>query len=105
MVPHGAVEEALLAGMNLHGPVLAVAGVPDDDERRGERLVVLFSGKDCPGGAAALREVMKKADLPNLWKPFPHSYYEVAAIPVLGNGKMDLSSLRALARELAAKKA
>lgn len=101
MVPHGVIEETLLAGLGVHGPVLAVAGVPDDDERRGERLVVLFSGKDCPGGADALRAIMKKADLPNLWKPFPHSYYEVESIPVLGNGKVDLTGLRALARERA----
>ena len=101
MVPHGAIEEVLLAGLGLHGPVLAVAGVPDEDERRGERLVVLFSGKECPGGADALRAVMKKADLPNLWKPYPQAYYEVDAIPVLANGKMDLAGLRAMARELA----
>ena len=101
MVPHGAVEEALLSGLGLHGPVLAVAGVPDEDERRGERLVVLFSAKDCPGGADALRAAMRDADLPNLWKPYPSSYFEVDAIPVLANGKMDLARLRAMARALA----
>ena len=63
--------------------------------------MVLFSGKECPGGADALRAVMKKADLPNLWKPYPQAYYEVDAIPVLANGKMDLAGLRAMAREMA----
>ncbi len=98
MVPHGAVEEALLTNLKLSGPVLAVAGVPD--ERRGERLVVLFVEKDC-GSAETLRAAMDAADLPNLWKPGPNAYFAVDAIPVLANGKLDLAAVRSTARKCA----
>ena len=98
MVPHGAVEEALLAALGLSGTVLVVAGVPD--ERRGERLVVMFVEKDC-GPIEKIRAAMDAADLPNLWKPGPNAYYAVEAIPVLANGKLDLASVRAMARQCA----
>ena len=98
MVPHGAVEETLQAALGLSGPVLVVAGVPD--ERRGERLVVLFVEKDC-GPVEKLRAAIDAADLPNLWKPGPGAYYAVESIPVLGNGKLDLAAIRAIARRCA----
>ncbi len=95
MVPHGGVEEAILAALGKHGPVLAVAGVPD--ERKGERLVVLFT-KEC-GTAEELAAAIERSDLPNLWKPAPACLYEVESVPILANGKMDLAGVKAIARE------
>ncbi len=97
MVPHVAVEEALLSAAGLSGPVLAVAGVPD--ERKGEKLVVLCT-EDC-GDLQQLWEKLEKTDLPNLWRPARADYHRVETIPVLGTGKLDLSAIKKLAFELA----
>ncbi len=95
MVPHVAVEEALMTITGLTGVVLAVAGVTD--ERKGEKLVVLYT-PEC-GDPQWLWQALDKSDLPNLWKPARTEYYPVEAIPVLGTGKVDLSGVKKLAKE------
>jgi acyl-[acyl-carrier-protein]-phospholipid O-acyltransferase/long-chain-fatty-acid--[acyl-carrier-protein] ligase len=51
MVPHLAIEEEYLKGLNKAEPVLAVASVPD--EKKGEKLVVLYTdGAGDPAAAA-----------------------------------------------------
>ncbi len=97
MVPHIAIEEALLTATGLTGPVLAVTGV--SDERKGERLIVLHT-PEC-GDADALYAALDQTDLPNLWKPARRAYYRVEAIPVLGTGKVDLAGIKQLARKVA----
>ena len=97
MVPHLAIEEELLKRLGKAEQVLAVAAVPD--EKRGERLVVLFT-KDA-GDAATLARWMEESALPNLWKPAADSYYPIDSIPLLGSGKLDLGALKNKARELA----
>jgi acyl-[acyl-carrier-protein]-phospholipid O-acyltransferase/long-chain-fatty-acid--[acyl-carrier-protein] ligase len=97
MVPHLPIEEAVNAelGSGDGDLVAVVAGVPDS--RKGERLVVLHlpTSRDphdvCRGLAAR--------GLPNLWIPAPDSFAEVAAIPVLGSGKLDLRWLASEALE------
>ncbi|MCL1857009.1 MAG: MFS transporter [Kiritimatiellaeota bacterium] len=95
MVPHLAVEEALLAILGTPpGNLLAVTGIPDD--RKGESLAVLYT-PDC-GDINALFDAMEKSNLPNLWKPDRAMYFPVPAIPVLGTGKTDLAGVKSLAR-------
>jgi acyl-[acyl-carrier-protein]-phospholipid O-acyltransferase/long-chain-fatty-acid--[acyl-carrier-protein] ligase len=77
--------------------VLAVVAVPD--EKRGERLVVLY----LPEIAERLGELLAtlpKRGIPNLWVPDRRDCYPVEAMPVLGSGKLDLKKLGDLAREL-----
>jgi acyl-[acyl-carrier-protein]-phospholipid O-acyltransferase/long-chain-fatty-acid--[acyl-carrier-protein] ligase len=95
MVPHIAVEEALLDASGLSGPVLAVSSV--EDERRGEKLVVLFT-EECKD-PRSLYEALEKTNLPNLWKPSLNDYHQVDTIPLLGTGKVDLGELKKLAAE------
>ena len=95
MVPHGAVEEVLLAGLGLTEQVVAVTAI--EDERKGERLVVLYTPE--AGDAEHLREILDAAALPNLWKPSRDGYIPVASLPLLGSGKLDLQALGRLARE------
>jgi acyl-[acyl-carrier-protein]-phospholipid O-acyltransferase/long-chain-fatty-acid--[acyl-carrier-protein] ligase len=100
MIPHIAIEERLhpvLGGDEEH-IVAAVTGVPD--AVRGERLVVLHlpSGKTPDQICRALAT----AGLPNLWIPAPDMFFEVADIPLLGSGKLDLSRLNELAASLMA---
>ncbi len=93
MVPHVAVEEALLRGIGVTEPVVAVTSLPH--EKKGERLVVLYT--DDAGEPRNLQRVLKESDLPNLWKPAPGDYLAVEAIPMLGSGKLDIQGLRRLA--------
>ncbi len=96
MVPHLGVEEAMLAATGLPEGSLAVTGVPDD--RKGEKLVVLYT-PDC-GDPAWLADSLDHAEgIPNLWKPARSDYRRVDAIPLLGTGKVDLAAIKRLARE------
>jgi len=101
MVPHVAVEEALHKALGRTERVLAVAGVPD--ERKGERLVVLYTGD--AGGADAVARAIADSGLPNLWKPAANACFRVASLPLLGSGKMDLQALKQAGREAAERSA
>lgn len=101
MVPHGRVEEALhdawkASGVGGAAPgtqVFAVTGVPD--EKKGERLAVVHVLDDAriPPVLAAL----SAAGLPNLFIPRRQDFIAVAALPVLGTGKLDLQAVKRLA--------
>lgn len=93
MVPHLAIEETYLKALNVEERVVVVTSVPD--EARGERLVVLFT--DAAGTAESLHGIIDKSDLPNLWKPRADDYVKVAAMPVLGSGKLDLKGVKQIA--------
>jgi acyl-[acyl-carrier-protein]-phospholipid O-acyltransferase/long-chain-fatty-acid--[acyl-carrier-protein] ligase len=96
MVPHGALEEILHAALGTYGEqVVAVTAVPD--KRRGEKLVVLYT--EPAGRPHDLQKILEKSGVPNLWKPSHDAYVKIDAIPVLGTGKTDLKSVRALANK------
>jgi acyl-[acyl-carrier-protein]-phospholipid O-acyltransferase/long-chain-fatty-acid--[acyl-carrier-protein] ligase len=98
MVPHVAVEDELQRRLGRTLQALAVTSVADD--KRGERLVVLYT--DEAGGADDLRRAVAACELPNLWKPDAGSLFRVEALPLLGSGKLDLKALRERAAEMAA---
>jgi acyl-[acyl-carrier-protein]-phospholipid O-acyltransferase/long-chain-fatty-acid--[acyl-carrier-protein] ligase len=93
MIPHGAVEDELHTRLGQTG-VVAVTALPD--EKRGEKLVLVYVKEATD--AETLQKHLAESALPNLWKPGPESYLAVEALPVLGTGKMDLQSLKELAR-------
>ena len=95
MVPHVAVEEALLNAKNLTISALAVGGV--SDEKKGEKLVVLYTAE--AGDPTSLADALDATELPNLWKPSRKDYYLVETIPILGTGKADLAGIKKLANE------
>ncbi|MEI6084894.1 MAG: acyl-[ACP]--phospholipid O-acyltransferase [Verrucomicrobiota bacterium] len=88
MVPHIKVEEKLHELAGATEQCFAVTGVPD--EKKGERLVVLYTVPD----PKPVIEKLAASDLPNLWKPRPDQFYRVAALPALGTGKLDLRKIR-----------
>jgi len=92
MVPHGLIEDELAGRLGQTG-VVAVTAVPD--EKKGEKLVVIFAGEATD--AETLQRHMSESTLPNLWKPGRDSYVEVAALPILGTGKLDLKGLKEIA--------
>ena len=99
MVPLEKLDDEMHEVLSTGGDrVLAVAAVPD--EKRGERLVVLY----LPAVEARLPELLAalpKRGIPNLWVPDRRDCYPVDAMPVLGTGKLDLKKLSDLAKELA----
>src|SRR5579883_34835 len=78
--------------------VLAVSSVPD--EKRGERIVVLYL-PEIESKLHDLLVALPKRGIPNLWVPDRRDCYPVDAMPVLGTGKLDLKKLSDLARGLA----
>ncbi|MEK7390177.1 MAG: AMP-binding protein [Elusimicrobiota bacterium] len=98
MVSHTAVEEALHQAAGLTELTFVVTGVKD--EKRGERLVVLY--KDWNGDVGAVLAKMRDNGVPNLWIPDRRSFYKVENIPMLGSGKLDLKTVNELAARLAA---
>lgn len=95
MVPHIKIEEALQDATGLVEQAFAVAGVSDD--KRGERLVVLYKGE--PDLDAALKKLASMG-LPKLWIPAKANFHKVAEFPLLGSGKTDLRALKAEAHRL-----
>ena len=61
------------------------------DSRKGERLIVLHTAIDQTPDE--IRKGLSQAGLPNLWIPSADSFCQVAEIPVLGTGKVDLKAL------------
>jgi acyl-[acyl-carrier-protein]-phospholipid O-acyltransferase / long-chain-fatty-acid--[acyl-carrier-protein] ligase len=97
MVSHTKVEESLHNVLGMTETLLSVAGV--SDEAKGERIVVLHTLSD-----AQLDDLLARMDesgLPNLWRPKRNSFYRINEIPVLPNGKLDLSTIKSRAAKLA----
>lgn len=92
MVPHGAIEDALHSALG-RSDVLAVTSIPDD--KRGEKLVVVHTPE--AGDAPTLHGLLAKCELPNLWKPGKDCFVQVADLPLLGTGKLDLRGVREVA--------
>ena len=95
MVPHIRIEEELARIVEVPNSEdaeikLAVTSVPD--AKKGERLIVLHKPL-----SKTVDEVLKElgqCDLPNLWIPSADSFLEVASIPLLGTGKLDLKGIK-----------
>ncbi len=94
MVPQLRVEEALSAVLG--NTPCVVVGIPD--EKRGERLVALYTSPDVAPLDAFER--LSADGLPPLWIPKRENFYRVDAIPTLGTGKLDLRRARAMAEQL-----
>jgi len=100
MIPHIRIEESLHQLLNLTEQAIAVTGVPD--EGRGEKLVVLHTLDE--EQIALLKERINGSTLPNLWRPRAGDYYQIAEIPVLGTGKIDIRQLKNMALMLTEKR-
>ena len=101
MVPHIKIEQELTRICEQNGDDdgqinLAVTSIPD--EKKGERLVVLYRQLDKPVDAV-LKE-LAATGLPKLWLPTSNSFLQVEEIPILGTGKLDLRALQDRALEL-----
>ena len=94
MIPHIRIEEEIHSILKTEDKRCVVTGIKD--ERKGERLVVLYTGEMNIGD---LWEKLSKSSLPKLWVPRKDSFYGIDEIPILGTGKVDLMSIKKLAEE------
>ena len=103
MVPHIKIEETLNSLVSTPeeagGLKAIVTAVPD--EKKGERLIVVHTKLDKSPGE--LNKLLSEAGLPNLFIPGEDSYLEVAQLPMLGTGKLDLKGIKQLAAEMGSK--
>jgi acyl-[acyl-carrier-protein]-phospholipid O-acyltransferase/long-chain-fatty-acid--[acyl-carrier-protein] ligase len=97
MVPHGKVEEVL---RELLGDEAACCVTAVNDERRGERLVALVASQNGLTAKDIWQKLMA-TDLPKLWIPKADDIRLVAALPLLGTGKLDLKAAKRMAAEQA----
>jgi acyl-[acyl-carrier-protein]-phospholipid O-acyltransferase/long-chain-fatty-acid--[acyl-carrier-protein] ligase len=93
MVPLGRIEEELHFLLGTNEQMCAVTAVPD--EKKGERIVVLHVPLTVE--VKSLTQKLTARGLPNLGLPGERDFYEIAEIPVLGSGKLDLKRVRDLA--------
>lgn len=98
MVPLEKVEEDMLQVLGTNDRVLAVTAIPD--ERKGERLIVLYL-QTMPLPVSQLTDLLGKTGIPNLWIPSDRDFYLVPELPLLGSGKLDLKRVKDMALEIA----
>jgi acyl-[acyl-carrier-protein]-phospholipid O-acyltransferase/long-chain-fatty-acid--[acyl-carrier-protein] ligase len=97
MVPHLTIEEAVNEALGAaEGELLAVVtSVPD--AAKGERLIVFHL--PISKSPSDIVKALLQRGLPNLWVPSSDSFAEIAELPVLGSGKLDLRHLGDMARQ------
>ena len=100
MVPHIAVEEAIVDAIGLDAEELNIAVTSVPDPGKGERLIVLYTKMPCE--PAEVCQKLRQAGLPAIWIPSPDAFRLVDEIPVLGTGKLALKEVKDLAMEMAA---
>ncbi len=89
MVSLGAVEDAITRIIDDEGTEIAAVAVPD--EKKGEKIVLIFSG-DIVG--AVLKQKLLEHGMDPLM--LPGAFLKVEAIPKLGSGKTDVARTRTL---------
>jgi len=100
MVPHEGLEDVLNQILGNNGesePKICVTSVPD--EKKGEKLVVLFT--ELSMTPEELNAALLEQKYPPIWIPNVDAYFPIDAIPLLGTGKLDLCAIREKALELA----
>ena len=98
MVPLEKVEEELHLLLKTNDKVLAVTAIPD--AKKGERIIVLH----LPLTDTTPRDLWKllnERGLPNIYVPGQRDFYQVAELPILGTGKLDIKKCKQMAQEVA----
>jgi acyl-[acyl-carrier-protein]-phospholipid O-acyltransferase/long-chain-fatty-acid--[acyl-carrier-protein] ligase len=93
MVPHLAIESAILEATGVDEHHVAVTGVPDP--KQGERLCVLYT--DLGMTPAEVQQRLMAGALPKVWIPTPRDFIHVAEVPITSTGKVDLRRLKEIA--------
>jgi acyl-[acyl-carrier-protein]-phospholipid O-acyltransferase/long-chain-fatty-acid--[acyl-carrier-protein] ligase len=104
MVPHLRIEESLLkicedTSSSDPGIPVVVTAVPD--VKKGERLIVLH--KPLKKSIKQVIDELAATGIPTLWIPAHDGFVEVAEIPLLGTGKLDLKGVKQAALDAISK--
>ena len=94
MVPHGGIETGIQAAVGKTEPCVAVTSLPDP--KRGERLYVIYTDEMGMTPAEVVQK-LQAGGMPRLWVPSADDFIRVDALPVLGQGKIDLKQLKVIA--------
>ncbi|MCI0464311.1 MAG: AMP-binding protein [Gemmataceae bacterium] len=97
MVPHQKIEDELHEIARVTERTFVVTAIPD--EGKGERLVVLHVALNNGLDVRQVWVELSGRGLPNLWVPRERDFFEIAELPVLGSGKVDLKKVKELALE------
>ncbi len=102
MVPHLKIEEVLSRLLDTtpdddSDDQLSVAVTAVSDQKKGERLIVLYTPKHC--SVDDMQAALKADGLPNIFIPTADSFFHVESLPILGTGKLDLRGIKDLAIE------
>jgi acyl-[acyl-carrier-protein]-phospholipid O-acyltransferase/long-chain-fatty-acid--[acyl-carrier-protein] ligase len=100
MVPHIKVEELIQEAIGAQEPACAVTSV--SDEKKGEKLVVLYKGEI---DVDNLWKKLNAQEMPKLWIPKRECFYKIEEIPLLGSGKFDLKKIKELAQKFSVSEA
>ena len=92
MISLGSVEERLSA---LLGESVALIAVNVPDDKKGEKVVLLYEGETEP---EALEKELRAGEIPPLM--LPSTLYRVDALPRLASGKSDFKAAKTCAMEL-----
>ena len=95
MVPHGKIEEIINAALGSAAAV--VTALPD--EQRGDKLIAFYAQNGM--SKEELWEKLNQSDLPKLWIPRRENLHPIDSLPLLGSGKVDLKTIKAMALERA----
>lgn len=95
MVPHIRVEDAIGQVLQLDEDDLKIVVTSAPDPKKGERLVVLYT--ELSQSPEQICQALRAAGLPSLWIPSPESFRQIAVIPILGTGKLDLRQVKDVA--------
>ena len=104
MVPHEGVEKIIGEIIGLKpDDALCVSVSSVEDNRKGEKLIVLYSDLKGHDPMEIIKE-LRNRDVPPIWIPAADAFYKVDAVPVLGSGKLDIQGAKDLAQKLAGEK-
>jgi acyl-[acyl-carrier-protein]-phospholipid O-acyltransferase/long-chain-fatty-acid--[acyl-carrier-protein] ligase len=98
MVPLEKVEDELHRILKTNEKVCAVTAIPD--AKKGERIVVLH----LPLPEFTPQELWRQLGdrgLPNIYVPSQRDFIQVAELPILGTGKLDLKKCKQMAQQTA----
>lgn len=96
MVPLERVEEEIHAILGCNDRLVAVTAIPD--VKKGERIVVLHLPLPMP--VPDLVKQLGQRGLPNIFIPGTRDFFQVAELPILGTGKLDLKKCKQTALDL-----
>ena len=91
MVPHELVEREINNILCPDDRLLAVCGATD--ATRGEKLIVFYCNREKLAPEQVIKRLREK-NIPNLWIPKLENFIFIPQLPTLGNGKLDLASLK-----------